>query len=336
MGNAEKKEAQILAEEVKLTLGLLARLDRADEQRDELINFIANLEHILRTGLDKPKAPPLVIVPRNTSHLKPRPAPKLRIALRAANLPEAVSQLSWVYKRLASMPESQQPNTTTAAQLVFGGARKRKRGICGYKYARNTMKAVAHAHLPLDKTALKLATVADLIRTLYKQRKKVAIFCVHRAVATAVARHLAAVLGIARRDIFDATPASQDEQGRKLERFREKHSGPKILVTTDKLSEARDLHQACDCLVHFELPWSPLRVLQRVGRLWRIRSAHSSLPRAPHVFHVVHPGGVEEEILWRLRRRWGYLSTLGLGYMTSEVALGKRVPSVAWDLEDCS
>ena len=32
----------------------------------------------------------------------------------------------------------------------------------------------------------------------------------------------------------------------------------------------------------------------------------------------------------RLRRRWGYLKALGLGYLKLETAIGKRLPAVPW------
>jgi len=48
--------------------------------------------------------------------------------------------------------------------------------------------------------------------------------------------------------------------------------GPEILVTTDRLSEGVDLHRHCRHLVHYELDPSPLRVIQREGRVRRIDS----------------------------------------------------------------
>jgi hypothetical protein len=42
----------------------------------------------------------------------------------------------------------------------------------------------------------------------------------------------------------------------------------------------------------------------------------------------VHPGSIEEEVLHRLRRRWSYLDTLGLGSVPCDLGLGQRVPKV--------
>jgi ERCC4-related helicase len=46
--------------------------------------------------------------------------------------------------------------------------------------------------------------------------------------------------------------------------------GPEVLVVTDQLSEGVDLHRYCRHLVHYELDPSPIRTVQRNGRLRRV------------------------------------------------------------------
>jgi hypothetical protein len=48
--------------------------------------------------------------------------------------------------------------------------------------------------------------------------------------------------------------------------------GPDVLVVTDKLSEGIDLHRYCRHLIHYELDPSPMRTVQRNGRLRRVNS----------------------------------------------------------------
>jgi hypothetical protein len=48
--------------------------------------------------------------------------------------------------------------------------------------------------------------------------------------------------------------------------------GPDVLVVTDKLSEGVDLHRYCRHLIHYELDPSPIRTVQRNGRLRRVNS----------------------------------------------------------------
>jgi ERCC4-related helicase len=48
--------------------------------------------------------------------------------------------------------------------------------------------------------------------------------------------------------------------------------GADVLVTTDKLSEGIDLHRYCRHLIHYELDPSPIRTVQRNGRIRRVNS----------------------------------------------------------------
>ncbi|MCF8209904.1 MAG: hypothetical protein K9K38_10950 [Rhodoferax sp.] len=48
--------------------------------------------------------------------------------------------------------------------------------------------------------------------------------------------------------------------------------GPDVLVVTDKLSEGVDLHGHCRHLIHYELDASPIRTVQRNGRIRRVKS----------------------------------------------------------------
>lgn len=48
--------------------------------------------------------------------------------------------------------------------------------------------------------------------------------------------------------------------------------GPDVLVATDKLSEGIDLHRYCRHLIHYELDPSPIRTVQRNGRIRRVNS----------------------------------------------------------------
>ena len=46
--------------------------------------------------------------------------------------------------------------------------------------------------------------------------------------------------------------------------------GPDVLVATDAFSEGFDLHRYCRYVIHYELDPSPMRTIQRNGRLRRV------------------------------------------------------------------
>jgi superfamily II DNA or RNA helicase len=74
--------------------------------------------------------------------------------------------------------------------------------------------------------------------------------------------------------------------------------GARLLLATDAGSEGLNLHHRCRLVVNLELPWTPLRLEQRAGRVDRIGQA-----RRVHVVHLVAAGTCEEATLARLVRR---------------------------------
>jgi len=70
--------------------------------------------------------------------------------------------------------------------------------------------------------------------------------------------------------------------------------GPDVLVTTDRLSEGVDLHRCCRHLIHYELDPSPVRTLQRNGRVRRIDS-WAALTNQPIQYAYPTFGGTRDE-----------------------------------------
>jgi SNF2 family DNA or RNA helicase len=67
-----------------------------------------------------------------------------------------------------------------------------------------------------------------------------------------------------------------------------------VLVSTDAMSEGRNL-QFCNIMVNYDLPWNPMRVEQRIGRIHRIGQK-----RDVYVFNMALKDTVEEYVLDRL------------------------------------
>ena len=71
-----------------------------------------------------------------------------------------------------------------------------------------------------------------------------------------------------------------------------------VLLATDAAGEGLNLHHSCRTVINLELPWNPMRLEQRIGRVDRIGQQ-----RTVHAFHLIARGTGEEEILDRLRAR---------------------------------
>ena len=68
-----------------------------------------------------------------------------------------------------------------------------------------------------------------------------------------------------------------------------------VLVSTDASAEGLNMHQRCHHLIHLELPWSPIRIEQRNGRIDRYGQFET-----PMVRYLYLVGTFEERILARL------------------------------------
>ena len=81
-----------------------------------------------------------------------------------------------------------------------------------------------------------------------------------------------------------------------IERFRI-DAGPQILVSTEAGGEGRNF-QFCHILVNYDLPWNPMRVEQRIGRVDRIGQGNTV-----SIFNLWVKDTVEERVLDVLERR---------------------------------
>jgi superfamily II DNA/RNA helicase len=89
---------------------------------------------------------------------------------------------------------------------------------------------------------------------------------------------------------------TRDERASVLTAFTRDACG--LLLATDAAAEGLNLHHRCRLVVNLELPWNPMRLEQRIGRVDRIGQR-----RTVHAFHLVAAGTGEMRLLGRLRAR---------------------------------
>jgi superfamily II DNA/RNA helicase len=75
-------------------------------------------------------------------------------------------------------------------------------------------------------------------------------------------------------------------------------SADPVLLATDAAAEGLNLHEHCRLIVNLELPWNPMRLEQRIGRVDRIGQR-----RVVHAFHLIAADIGEVRLAERLRRR---------------------------------
>lgn len=73
-----------------------------------------------------------------------------------------------------------------------------------------------------------------------------------------------------------------------------------ILLSSEVGCEGLDF-QFCDCLINFDLPWNPMRIEQRIGRIDRYGQQSETIG----IFNFVTPGTIDAEIYHRCLERIG-------------------------------
>lgn len=93
-----------------------------------------------------------------------------------------------------------------------------------------------------------------------------------------------------------------DDRRKQRNRFslnRDDEAAIDILLSSEVGCEGLD-YQFCDCLVNYDLPWNPMRVEQRIGRIDRYGQKSETVA----IYNLITPGTVDSDIyhrcLWRI------------------------------------
>ena len=107
-------------------------------------------------------------------------------------------------------------------------------------------------------------------------------------------RHVQAALGI--RSVLLHGGMTRDERSISVDQFTSGRE--RLLLATDAAAEGLNLQCSCRLVINLELPWNPVRLEQRIGRVDRI-GQH----RTVHVFHLIARASNEMKLLARLQAR---------------------------------
>ena len=115
--------------------------------------------------------------------------------------------------------------------------------------------------------------------------EKVLVFTAFRKTLDAVAESVRAA-GIDAA-VYDGG-LSRAEKERVIGAFRD---DVPVLLSTESAGEGRNL-QFCHVMINLDLPWNPMQIEQRLGRLHRVGQNHDVL-----LTNLVSKGSIEERIL---------------------------------------
>jgi superfamily II DNA or RNA helicase len=152
---------------------------------------------------------------------------------------------------------------------------------------RRLLSALAHAAASATQSESKILAIRRLLRRI---DEPAIVFTEYRDTLAWLARQLSEPAlqlhgGLSRRERLAAVDAFTRGDAR-------------LLLATDAAGEGLNLHHRCRVVINLELPWNPMRLEQRIGRVDRIGQQ-----RAVHAFHLVGANTGETTLLDELRAR---------------------------------
>ena len=154
------------------------------------------------------------------------------------------------------------------------------------------------AELAAKAGVTKYEKLLDRVRAILKgesQHDRVVIFSERIATLDFLAESLSHDLDLAYGDpkkenqieIFNGSLNDQGQMGL-VKSFGSEQSAIKILLASDAAAEGINLHYYCHHLIHFDLPWSLITLVQRNGRIDRFGQKHE-----PVIEYLMMQSGVE-------------------------------------------
>ena len=186
---------------------------------------------------------------------------------------------------------------------------------------RSRIRMVVEQARSLDPHDPKLDRLRAIIREKQSlSNNKVMLFSSFRHTLRYLHERLAAD-GIRLATIHGGTPDEERvELRRRFELPRDDSNGLDLLLFSEVGCEGLD-YQFCDCIVNYDLPWNPMRVEQRIGRIDRNGQQSETVA----IVNLITPGTVDADIYDRCLCRIGVFErALGgneeiLGEVTEEI-----------------
>ena len=173
----------------------------------------------------------------------------------------------------------------------------------------------------LRRTDSKFKCLSQLLSDFFNQypNEKVVLFSYFRGTLHYLERRLreAGIQGLV------LTGGMLEDKSEMIERFRNEPD-IRILLSSEVASEGVDL-QFCRFLVNYDLPWNPMKVEQRIGRIDRIGQTAERID----ILNLVYAGTIDSRIVQRLYERLN-LFERALGSL--EAVLGEEIQQLTADL----
>jgi len=130
----------------------------------------------------------------------------------------------------------------------------------------------------------------ELIETILVEnpKQKILIFTEYRNTQSYLKNALQQSFGDHCVELINGSMPHQDRQ-KAINHFEDQ---AQFLISTEAGGEGINLQRQCHVMVNYDLPWNPMRLVQRIGRLYRYGQQQRVV-----VFNIHSPGTVDEQIM---------------------------------------
>lgn len=125
-------------------------------------------------------------------------------------------------------------------------------------------------------------------------KEKILIFTEYRSTQAHIANALQSVFGEQSVELIHGS-MKQEERKEAIAKFED---FAQFLISTEAGGEGINLHRKCHVMVNYDLPWNPMRLVQRIGRLYRYGQKHNVV-----IFNIHSPQTMDEEIMGLMYQR---------------------------------
>jgi len=212
-------------------------------------------------------------------------------------VPVELSDMEWeLYHGVTNFVKEQYQNSIYKNPLALITL---QREVCSSRFAAFDTLVNMHNRLPEDSPArMKIVELAELIRTIKKNAKaektleliqsfndKAIIFTEYRKTQEYL-HHYLAEHGIS--SVMFRGGFKRNKKDWMTELFENR---AQVLIATEAGGEGINL-QFCNRIINFDMPWNPMRVEQRIGRVHRLGQK-----RDVYIYNLSTSGTIEEHIL---------------------------------------
>jgi superfamily II DNA or RNA helicase len=155
---------------------------------------------------------------------------------------------------------------------------------------RRLLAPLQHAARAAAASESKLLALQRLLRRLHARGEQAIVFTEYRDTLFHVQSQIRGEVAVLHGGL------TRDQRRAALECFVSRRVP--VLLATDAAGEGLNLHHTCRVAINLELPWNPMRLEQRIGRVDRIGQR-----RIVHAFHLIAQDTYETRLLDRLKAR---------------------------------